>query len=113
MKKILAAAMLIMLTACTRKTPLKAEQMHGTWIRESGSCTAEWVFEIDGTYREKVTEAEEDFEMNDTGRYEVEDGKLVVKYDTYGSQAEYTVDIEDDTMTWTAGDTRMVFKKKK
>lgn len=115
MKRCICTVLLaLLLASCSRPAPVKVEDLQGTWVRTSGDSTAEWTFEIDGKYNEKIsTSNEEQFSMEDSGKYEFEEGTIKITFETYGTFAEYKVSIDGDELTLRNEDETYTFKKKK
>ena len=84
----------------------------GTWRETRANCTDTYKFKADMTYDRTISYTDGsgmDSEVQD--KWSLTDDTISIHYTDFGQVTDYKIAIDGSTMTWSAGDTQIVFEK--
>ena len=84
----------------------------GTWRETRANCTDTYKFKADMTYDRIISYTDGsgmDSEVQD--KWSLTDDTISIHYTDFGQVTDYKIAIDGSTMTWSAGDTQIVFEK--
>lgn len=122
MKKLIPvlAASALLLAGCGSGTTgssksndkLSTADVCGTWRETRANCTDTYKFKADMTYDRTISYTDGsgmDSEVQD--KWSLTDDTISIHYTDFGQVTDYKIAIDGSTMTWSAGDTQIVFEK--
>ena len=84
----------------------------GTWRETRANCTDTYKFKADMTYDRTISYTDGsgmDSSVHDN--WSLTDDTISIHYTDFGQVTDYKIAIDGSTMTWSAGDTQIVFEK--